>query len=253
MANVNKADELRATFLQASDPEAFIRSHSNLPGPRGNLELAQVVADEGDEALFRSLVAWTPDLAPENTPEGFLPVCGVVGFGRLVAEGRTDLVPEIRAFSEDPRWRVREAVAMGLQRWGREDMRHLLAEMRRWAGGSLLERRAVVAALCEPDLLRVPRDARRVLDLLDRITRSVTRERDRHREEFRVLRQALGYGWSVGVASLPDEGIARLDRWMTSEDPDVRWIMRENLKKRRLTSVAADHVDRWSALVARSA
>jgi hypothetical protein len=242
--------ELRDAFRRSRDPLAFIRKHSNLPGPRGNLELAQVVADEGDETLFRALVAFGPDRAPENTPEGFLPVCGLVGLGRLVAEGRMDLVPELRRSATDPRWRVREAVAMGLQRWGRADMGGLLAEMRRWAEASLLERRAVVAAVCEPDLLTDPRNARRVLSLLDRITRSVTRAPDRHRDDFRVLRKALGYGWSVAVAGLPEVGIARLNGWMTSDDPDVRWIMRENLKKRRLALAAPAELERWRSLVA---
>ncbi len=246
---MSKVEDLRVAFRKAKDPEAFIRKHSNLPGPRGNLELVAAVAEEGDERLFRRLLAWGPDRAPENTPEGFLAVCGVVGFGRLVAEGRTELVPEVRAYAEDPRWRVREGVAMAMQRWGRADMRALLAEMRRWSGGSLLERRAVVAAVCEPDLLHDPRDVRRVLDLLDRITRSMTTAKDRRADDFRVLRQALGYGWSVAVAALPEEGIARLDRWMGSDDPDVRWIMRENLKKRRLRLAAGSSVDAWAKVV----
>jgi hypothetical protein len=246
---VSKVEELRRGFRRVRDPEAFIRRHSDLPGPRGNLELVQVVADEGDEALFRRLVAWGPDRGPENTPEAFLAVCGVVGFGRLVADGRLDLASEVRAFAEDPRWRVREAVAMGMQRWGRTEMRGLLAEMGRWASGSPLERRAVVASLCEPDLLGVPRDVRRVLALLDRITRSVVRTHDRRQEPFRVLRQALGYGWSVAVAALPEEGLDRLERWAGSDDPDVRWIVRENLKKRRLIAVAGERLDRWRELV----
>jgi hypothetical protein len=117
IADVTKVEELKRSFRVASDPEAFIRRHSGLPGPRGNLELAQAVADEGDERLFRRLTGWGPDRAPANTPEEFLTVCGVVGLGRLVAEGRVDLVPALRAFASDPRWRTREAVAMALQRW----------------------------------------------------------------------------------------------------------------------------------------
>jgi hypothetical protein len=194
-------------------------------------------------------VAWGPDPAPDNTPEGFLPVCGVVGLGRLLAEGRVDLVPEVRASAEDPRWRVREAVAMALQRWGRADMRGLLAEMRRWAGGTRLEQRAAVAGLCEPDLLGQPREVGSVFVILDRVTRSVAGATDRREEPFRVLRKALGYGWSVAVAALPEEGLDRLERWIVSDDTDVRWIMRENLKKRRLTAVAGDRIVGWRKLV----
>jgi hypothetical protein len=248
---VSKVDELRRAFRDSDDPETFIRERSGLPGPRGNLELAQAVADEGDERLFRRLLRWGPDRAPENTPEAFLAFCGVVGLGRLLGEGRTDLVADVRSYAEDPRWRVREAVAMALQRWGRLDMPALVAEMRRWADGSPLERRAAAAALCEPDLLGDPRDVRKVLAILDRITRSVALATDRREEPFRVLRQALGYCWSVAVAALPDEGMRRLERWVGSEDPDVRWIVRENLKKRRLRAIPDPRLEAWAALIAR--
>lgn len=249
---MSKVGDLRVAFRAAGDPEAFIRAHSGLPGPRGNLELAQAVADEGGERLFRRLVRWGAERAPVNTPEEFLMVCGVVGLGRLLAEGRTDVLPELRAFASDPRWRTREGVAMALQRWGRADMRGLLAEMRRWAAGDRLEQRAAVAALCEPDLLGDARDVRRVLDLLDRITRTVEGAPDRREDTFRVLRQALGYCWSVAVAASPDEGISRLDRWMRSNDADVRWIMRENLKKKRLAALAGPQLDRWRTITGRA-
>jgi hypothetical protein len=74
---------------------------------------------------------------------------------------------------------------------------------------------------------------------------------DRREEPFRVLRQALGYCWSVAVAALPDEGMRRLERWVGSEDPDVRWIVRENLKKRRLRVIQDTRLEAWAALVAR--
>ena len=126
----------------------------------------------------------------------------------------------------------------------------LLTEMRRWSGGTRLEQRAAVAALCEPALLRDRRHARQVLVLLDRVTRSVAAARDRKEEGYRVLRQALGYAWSVAVAALPAEGIRRLDQWMGSEDPDVRWVMRENLRKKRRAAVAGGRLERWRQVVA---
>jgi hypothetical protein len=52
-----------------------------------------------------------------------------------------------------------------------------------------------------------------------------------------VLRKTLCYGWSVAVAAIPDEDVSRLDPWMRSSDPDVCWIMRDNLKKKRLASL----------------
>jgi len=241
-------DDLRVAFRAAGDPEAFIREHSNLPGPRGNLELAAAVAEEGDEVLFQRLVLWTVDRAPVNTPAEFLMVCGVVGFGALVAQGRLDLVPRLRVFASDLRWRTREAVAMGLQRWGKADMAGLISEMRSWADGSRLEQRAAAAGLCEPVLLRDENHCRSVLEILDHITRSITGAPDRRDDEFRVLRQALGYCWSVAVAASPEAGIAVLGKWMGATDADVRWVMRQNLRKKRLLRIDGVPIDEWTAL-----
>jgi hypothetical protein len=36
-------------------------------------------------------------------------------------------------------------------------------------------------------------------------------------------------------------------KWFSSDDPDVRWIMRENLGKQRLVHVDAAWVARWKA------
>jgi hypothetical protein len=103
-----------------------------------------------------------------------------------------------------------------------------------WARGTPLEQRAAAAAACEPRLLGEPRHARRVLRMLDRITGSLARAEDRWSEEFRALRQGLGYCWSVVIAALPEAGKPLLERWAESRDPDVRWVVRENLKKVRL-------------------
>ena len=48
----------------------------------------------------------------------------------------------------------------------------------------------------------------------------------------RTLRQALGYGWSVAVAADPSAGLPEF--LALAGDPDIEWIVRENLKKARL-------------------
>jgi hypothetical protein len=234
--------------LGAAEWDAFLLAHSDLPGPRGNLELLEAVANEGTEPSFRRWLDISADHTPSTTPDEFLPACGAVGLGRLAAAGRRDVLVELRRHASDPRWRVREGVAMGLQRLGAADMPALLAEMERWIEGSWLERRAAVAALCEPALLRDARHALSVLDVLDAITRSLSEATPEARRDndYRVLRQALGYGWSVAVAALPDEGKFRLERWLASHDADVRWIMRENLRKNRLKRLDPTWVARHS-------
>ena len=229
--------EWRSRFRDATDREAFLRAASGLPGPRGNLELLQVAADDAAESDLRRWAAIGPAEAPTNTPGEFLVACGVVGLGRLVAQGRLGF-DELRPHARDERWRVREAVAMALQRMGAADMDRLLGAVSGWMHGDRLEQRAVVAGLAEPVLLGDPRHARAVLSALDEITATVPGAADRGEEPFRVLRQALGYAWSVAIAALPEEGTALLDHWCGSADPGVRWIVRENLRKARLARAA---------------
>jgi hypothetical protein len=133
---------------------------------------------------------------------------------------------------------------MALQAWGDIDPDALVAEMERWVGGSPLEGRAAMAALCEPRLLRDPQTIARTLAILDRLTASVRDAVDGRAEDVRVLRQALGYGWSVAVAADGRIGLPTLERWLADPNPDVRWIVRQNLTKARLARLAPDWVER---------
>ncbi|MFZ5912116.1 MAG: hypothetical protein ACOYYU_19085 [Chloroflexota bacterium] len=230
---MSKADEYRRILGNLDDWDAYLRAESGLPGPRGNLELAQVVADLGDRARFEHFLAFDPARAPVNTPDGFLAFCGVVGLGKLIAAGQADLWPRLRGYACDPRWRIREAVAMALQRIGQADMGTLLDKMEAWSAGNWLEMRAAAAGLAEPALLREERHILRALEILERITAAVEAAQQRD-EDFKILRQGLGYCWSVVVAALPAQGKQMMERWLFSPDKDVRWIMKENLKKNRL-------------------
>jgi hypothetical protein len=231
--------------LDSYDWESFLLEESGLPGRRANLELAHAVADEGNEALFGRLLSWDPDRAPTNSPHEFLALCGTMGLGRLLAEGQSQALQNLRLCASDPRWRIREGVAMALQRYGKADMAALLQAMERWSEGSLLEKRAAAAGLCEPSLLCEREHAERVLEILDRITRSACHTGERKSDDFRVLRKALGYCWSVAVVALPERGRAMMEQWFASDDKDVAWILRENLRKKRLTRIDAEWVEKW--------
>jgi hypothetical protein len=235
-ARLSKQDRYRADLRALSEWEPYLLANSGLPGPRANLELMQVAVDEGSLAQFR---AWL------DSDNEYLRLCGVVGLGRLVADGRFEFLDDLRQQAGDQRWRVREGVALGLQRLGARHMPKLLGVMREWANGSLLERRAVVAALCEPPLLSSAEAAEPVLELLDAITGSLLRESDRRAEDFKVLRKALAYGWSVAVAAYPRAGKPLLEKWLLSGDADVVWLARENLKKDRLRRMDAGWVAQW--------
>lgn len=242
---MSKVATYRQQLRQLMDWEPFLLKESGLPGPRGNIELAQAVAEEGNEALFEHLLSFDSHKAPTNSPAEFLAFCGVLGQGKLLASGKREVLEKLRRFAGDPRWRTREAVAMALQRFGDTDMGALLDEMEKWSKGDVWVQRAAIAAICEPRLLTQPKYAEQVLDILDRVTVLLKEAENRDKEGFRVLRQALGYCWSVAVVALSEKGKQVMERWLTVEDRDVRWIMRENLRKSRLARMDAKWVKHW--------
>ena len=242
---MKKIDNYRQTLRTLEDWDSFLLKESGLPGPRGNIELAQAVADEGSEALFQRFLSYDAVKAPTNSPSEFLAFCGVVGLGRILAEGKAEVMGTLRHYATDPRWRVREGVAMALQRFGERNMDSLLQEMEHWGRGNPLEQRAAGAALCEPKLLVKAEQIKRVLQILDEITTSLTRVEDRKDEAFRVLKKGLGYCWSVAVVALPGEGQKMMEKWFASDDKDIIWIMQENLKKNRLVRMDVAWVNKW--------
>ena len=64
-------------------------------------------------------------------------------------------------------------------------------------------------------------------------------------DDFKTLRKGLGYCWSVAVAALPEEGRPMMERWLACDDKDVIWIMKQNLRKKRLARVDAAWVETW--------
>ena len=242
---MNKSDLYRQNLRTRLDWEPYLLQESGLPGPRGNIELAQVVADEGSRALFEHFLTYSTDIAPTNDPHEFLAFCGVVGMGRLLAEGDKQLLEVLRPWASEPRWRLREGVAMALQRLGKVDMAALLAAMDAWSLGTWLEKRAAAAALAEPMLLHNEKDVLRVLRILDKITASMENSSETHSADFKVLQQGLSYCWSVVVVAAPAEGKRLMEKWLACPDPVIRRVMQENLKKNRLVRMDAGWVEKW--------
>ena len=135
---MSKKDGYRHTLRDLEDWIPFLRKESGLLGPRSNLELAHVVAEEGDKEQFEELMAVE---AQENTPDLFLLFCGIVGLGRLASKD-PNLFERLRPYASDSRWRIREAVVTGLQLTGDQNMSLLLKEMKKWSRGNWYERRA---------------------------------------------------------------------------------------------------------------
>ncbi len=235
---MTKVEDYRHALRELDDWVPFLEKNSNLPGPRGNLELAHAVAQEGNKEQYEYFLTYQ---AEENTPEVFVVFCGVIGFGKLAAN-QPELFNRLREYASDPRWRVREAVATGLQLAGDQNMDLLLSEMKTWSKGNWYEKRAAAATLAEPRLLKNPKHAKQVLQIFDKITASMVTNDKPKDESYKVLRQGMGYCWSVAVAALPDVGKPMMERWLSCDDKDIRWIMKENLKKNRLVKMDEDWV-----------
>ena len=217
-----------------NDWEAFLLSESGLPGPRANLELIEAVAQIGSEDTFLRYLAYKQDVAPTNSKEEFLAACGTVGLGRLIKDGKKEYLDTLRTLSSDSRWRIRESVAMALQLYGVSNMDELIHIMTEWSLGNCLEKRAAAAALCEPKLLSNQEQAVQVLKILNNITEAISGIEDRKEEGFVALRKGMGYCWSVAIVAAPEVGKKLFEQWINNGDKDIRWILRENLKKNRL-------------------
>ncbi|MBN1565635.1 MAG: hypothetical protein JXA10_17450 [Anaerolineae bacterium] len=252
--------------------EDYVIDHSQLPGRRANLEMATAFADEVNafcnspsNSLRRSYVAmewllWV--LMNRHPPEQFgsdpdsplqMPqFCGAVAFGEWAAAFQQIEAGVMMMFTlaKSPLWRIREAVAMGLQRMLARKWDPTIHRLRRAALDIGPEEwRALVAGIAEPDLLTEQDHALAALDLHYAALSYLRRlpEKSRKTDRVRTLRQALGYTVSVTVAAAPEAGFPLMRAWLAWDDPDVRWVIRENLKKKRL-SPWADEVANLSRM-----
>lgn len=229
--------------------EQRLVADSHLPGPRANLELAHRVADCAQQsttadrvAALRLVARWLAAPPGEADPprEYLAAVAALSAGGLLAARPDPDAAGLLSSAASDPRWRVRELAATGMQRVLAADWDRGIGEVRSWLRAGPLPARAAVAAVAEPALLRdaghasvathIVEQAADILLLLPLPERRAT--------DPRVLRQALGYAVSVVAAADPSAGVPLLERLATSTDPDARWIARENLKKSRLAGLA---------------
>lgn len=220
-------DRWRAELLRvprAAWPD-FLAEHSGLPGPRGNTELALAYAELADRSQI--------DRALDSADE-YLAMCATAGLGVRATDGPT--LAALHRMASDPRWRIREAVAMGLQLLGDNDFGALENIVRRWVHDSdPLVVRAAAAAICEPRLLGTPHAAAAAVEICVQATATITRwpPGTRRDSSLRSLRQTLGYCWSVAIAAAPEQGLPAF-RALDDNDPDVKWVIAQNLKKKRL-------------------
>lgn len=236
--------------------EFYLRDHSRLPGPRANLELADdvglllaIVISKYPEKVHELLNHFTHgdrEMVISNTPSEFIMLCGIIAFGICAAihpgwrEETFDLLSHYACSSH---WRIREGVSLAYQHLLAANSQETTAQLMSLAtSGTYLQQRAAVAAIAEPPLLYEPDMQAAALQLqclvLERIRDRATA--DRRSEDFRVLRRTLGYTLSVITAVTPEQGFALMRVCASWKDSDITWILRENLKKKRLAKFVQD-------------
>ncbi len=229
--------------------EFYLRDQSRLPGTRANLDLAQ--------DLSNHLALLAPDFPSEmrgllnhlvrdekrvvsNTPGEFVLMCGVLSVGACAASvpvWREEGFSQLSRYARSAAWRVREGAAMALQKLliaAPDEM--LLKLMDLLESGDCLQMRACLAAVSETALLASTQVVTSAL-IMQRVALEYLHmlpAADRKHTDARVLRQALGYTLSVVTAASPDDGFALMCEIATWNDLDINWVLRENLKKRRL-------------------
>ncbi len=208
---------------------AYLTECSGLPGPRANLALVTAVAALATSSTSEALAA---------SGDEYHAMCAAAALGRR-ADDDDAAAARARALAQDERWRVREGVVLGLQLLGDASPASLAALVAAWvADPDPLVQRAAVAAICEPRLLRTPDASTLAIDTCLHATENLTAlsADERRSADARVLRQALGYCWSVAVAASPALGLP-VFRELDVSDPDVAWIVDQNRRKKRLSAL----------------
>jgi hypothetical protein len=246
-------------FLTTEDERAiidYLLAHSNLPGRRGNLELAGAFAELAEDYYEKDIErVWnfclkltevSAEEAPVNDPKEFLPFCGACALGAIGSVSPTlyrNALARLNALANDPRWRTREGVAMGIQKLVEREGEKTLKELESWiVTGKWLAMRAVAAGVAEPALLKDKHTAKQALELHKKIFDRILNGNERKGDAFKVLRKGLGYSLSVVVAAIPEEGFEYMRQLAESPDNHIRWILKENLKKNRLIKNYPDEV-----------
>jgi len=248
--------DLRHLTAGSSKFVAYLLAHSNLPGKRGNLELAFAFAEYIEEQVpINPERAWTfcEALITENPPqknftgsEEFLSFCGILGLGRtgkINPVRESDALIYVKSAALDERWRIREAAAMAIQDLMDVRPEATIAILQGWTHEhNYLLHRAVAAGVAEPRFMKNQEIARDALDLHKVILEHVAREPDRRDPDYMVLVKGLCYTLSVVITGVEQEGFAYLEDLLATDHPAIQKIVRENLGKRRLMRLNAAKV-----------
>ena len=217
-----------------------LKRNSHLPGTRANLELLYSFSKTATENEINECLALIRN-DTENSPDEFAGMCGIVAYAVYHQNDNKAAIDLITRYASHKSWRIREAVAIAIQESAKTDIAATLKNITNLKNGNCFEKRAVVAGLCEPKLLKDKTGAVQVIRLLDEITQTLAHN-DKLTDEEDTLKKALGYGWSVAIVHAPAEGKKVFEKLLKKDSKHIKWIVKENLKKNRLIKADAEWV-----------
>lgn len=226
---------------------------SGLPGPRANMALANAFATDlaargkkADELAF-AMATMPPSRAPGATEREFLPVCGVIAVGARAAADKA-LRPKALAVlhdaAEDLRFRVRDAVPIALARMGAKMGDELAYDLETWMDG-YFQATAAILALEMPEFLAA---LKLEYGVINRIHEAFAMACDAPRSAarypgFKALMEALGHVPAGVSQKFGIHVVDRLVMWSEVQIPEMREIIRKNLRDKRLQRMG-DELDR---------
>jgi ribosomal protein L28 len=223
-------EKMKPVLNDTEKLKKFIVENSNLPGPRGNLELAFAFAEIYDNKdILLEWVQITEEQADANNPESFPAFCAAVCLGKIYTKKKDqEIIVLLKKLANDGRWRMREAVAFAFQIIGEHDFDALKEIVNGWIKHSNNhEKRAILVSLAHPKFL----NEERALFCFE-ITEAVLKDMDKE-NDFDVLRKGLEFTISVFAAANPEAGFSFIRKWI-GKDKITNRIMKQNLTKNRL-------------------
>lgn len=219
----------------------YLLENSNLPGPRGNLKLLYEFSKDADEKEIKKCIEYiNPDV--KNSPEEFVGMCGILSYSIRNQSDLKGVISFLEKYASHDSWRIRESVAISIQEISEGKQDEVITELGNLRQGNDFEKRAVVAGLCEPKLLKNEELNLKILNIIFEITKSLAHDKKLD-ERSTSLRKALGYGWSVVISKIPVEGKLTFEKMFDLNGKHIKWIIKENLKKKRLMKMDSKWVD----------
>lgn len=259
----NKYNHMLELYLKKpkfNELEAYMLDNAILPQIGTNIPLSDAFASHFNDstitpAKWKLLCKWSSfhsSEAPTDSPKEFLCICAIKALSEFytyasVKEQRVVLTI-FKSSMNDKRLKIRESVVAGLKRISEKNffsLKKIIITF--FPNATMLEKRAFILALTNPNTLKVHANDAFALNLTEQIFKEIMNLTPPQLESasFRLLAKTLNYSISVFVAFSPEEGFEMLRKFAIVGEGDniIKEIIKNNLKKVRLSKYHPDEVE----------